>query len=114
VLFRSFLLRSFPGVRFDIPHFDLCFAAKRLGFRGGLKRLETEMGIERDEDVRGLDGYDAVRLWEHARSGSEEARSLLIKYNREDTVNLMGIAATLYERLRVSTGIGAYLSCGTS
>lgn len=109
-----FILRSFNGgVSFDMPHFDLCFAARRLGFKGGLKRLEVELGIERDEEVKGFDGYDAVRLWEHARRGSEEARSLLIKYNREDTVNLMGIAATLYERLRLSTGIEEYLSCGT-
>lgn len=109
-----FILRSFNGgVSFDIPHFDLCFAAKRLGFKGGLKRLETELGIGRDDDVKGLDGYDAVRLWEHARAGSEEARALLIKYNREDTVNLMGIASTIYERLRLSTGIEAYLACGT-
>ncbi len=109
-----FILRSFSGISFDMPHFDLCFAAKRLGFHGGLKRLEVELGIQRDDDVKGLDGYDAVRLWEHARKGSDQARALLVKYNREDTVNLLWIASTLYERLRLSTGIGEYLSCGTA
>ena len=36
----------------------------------------------------------------------------LITYNREDTVNLMQIAAILYDRLKQSTGIEEYLSCG--
>lgn len=107
-----FLLRSFPGVRFDIPHFDLCFSARRLGFHGGLKKLERSLEIERDEAVRGMDGYDAVKLWEHARRGSNEAMELLIKYNMEDTVNLLEISEILYDRLRQSTGIEECLSCG--
>jgi len=109
-----FMLRTFHGVRFDLPHFDLCFAARRLGFKGGLKRLEHDFGIERDESVQGLDGYDAVKLWEHARRGSCEARETLIKYNREDTVNLMRMAPVFYERLRQSTGIEEYLSCAVA
>jgi uncharacterized protein YprB with RNaseH-like and TPR domain len=107
-----FLLQSFRGVPFNIPHFDLCFAAKRLGLQGGLKKLEWELGIERNESVQGFDGYDAVRLWELARQGSSEARDLLIAYNREDTVNLMTIAEILYKRLRQSTGIERYLHYG--
>jgi uncharacterized protein YprB with RNaseH-like and TPR domain len=109
-----FMLRSFKGLKFDIPHFDLCFAARRLGFKGGLKKLEHEFGIERDESVRGLDGYDAVKLWELARRGSREALGTLIKYNREDTVNLMGMASVFYEKLRHSTGIEEYLACGVA
>jgi uncharacterized protein len=109
-----FVLRSFKGVHFDIPHFDLCYAAKRLGFKGGLKKLEHILGIEREESVRGLDGYDAVKLWELSRKGAHEALEQLIKYNREDTVNLMQIASIFYERLRQSTGIEEYLSCGVA
>lgn len=107
-----FMLKSFSGVRFDLPHFDLCFAAKRLGFEGGLKKLEHSMGIIREESVQGLDGYDAVKLWEAYRRGSSEALRRLLAYNREDTVNLMYIASVFYERLRQSTGIEEYLSGG--
>ncbi len=107
-----FLQRSFPEVRFDIPHFDLCFAAKRLGIRGGLKKIETLFGIERGEEVRGMDGYDAVRLWELSKRGSDEAKRLLLSYNREDTVNLHAIADILYRRLKQSTGIEEHLVCG--
>ena len=107
-----FLQRSFPEVLFSIPHFDLCFAAKRLGIRGGLKKIETLFEIERTEEVRGMDGYDAVRLWELAKRGDDEARRLLLSYNREDTVNLGKIAGILYQRLKQSTGIEEHLVCG--
>ncbi|MBI5102063.1 MAG: ribonuclease H-like domain-containing protein [Nitrospirae bacterium] len=109
-----FILKSFSGVRFEIPHFDLCFAAKRLGLEGGLKRLEQSLGIMREDAVVGLDGYDAVKLWEAYRRGSREALDLLITYNREDTVNLMHIASVFYDRLRQSTGIEEYLSSGVA
>jgi len=107
-----FLMRTFKGVRFDMPHFDLCYAAKKLGMNGGLKKLEASLDIERDEDVKGMDGYAAVKLWELARRGNDDAMRLLMLYNREDTVNLMKIAGILYQRLKQSTGIEEYLSCG--
>ena len=106
-----FLQKTFPGVRFDIPHFDLCFAAKKLGYRGGLKKLEGLLGIERDESVRGMDGYDAVRLWELAVRGDDSALRLLLTYNREDTVNLFAVAEKLYPQLKQSTGIEEFI-CG--
>jgi len=109
-----FLLRTFHDVKFDIPHFDLCFAAKRLGIKGGLKKIEQDFGIERDESVQGLDGYDAVKLWEHAKRGSHGALETLVRYNREDTVNLFRIAGIFYDMLRQSTGIEEYLSCGVA
>ncbi|GAB4388264.1 MAG: ribonuclease H-like domain-containing protein [Thermodesulfovibrionales bacterium] len=100
-----FLERSVPGLRVGIPHFDLCFGARKLGLKGGLKKIERTMGIAREESVRGMDGYDAVLLWERARRGSDEALELLVAYNREDTVNLMGIAEAVYSGLRGATGI---------
>jgi len=109
-----FLQRIFPELRFDIPHFDLCFAARKLGFKGGLKRLESELGIIRDISVKGMDGYDAVRLWEYAIRGSKEALDLLITYNREDTVNLLEIAERLYLMLKDSTGIKEFVNYGDS
>jgi uncharacterized protein YprB with RNaseH-like and TPR domain len=104
-----FLMRSIPDLKFDIPHFDVCFGSKRLGFKGGLKKLESEVGIMRDESVKGMNGYDAVKLWEHALRGSKEAMELLKLYNKEDTVNLFTIADIVYRRLRSLTGIEEYL-----
>lgn len=107
-----FLLRSLPGVRFDIPHFDLSFAAKRLEIKGGLKKLEGLFGIDREDVVRGMNGYDAVRLWEQAQKGSSEAMELLLTYNKEDTANLMLLADILYRKMKSSTGIEEYINCG--
>jgi hypothetical protein len=105
-------LRESLGIRLSIPHFDLCFAARRLGIQGGLKKLETLFGIEREDAVRGMNGYDAVKLWGHAERGSSEALDLLLIYNREDTANLMRLADILYRKLWDSTGIGDYLAHG--
>lgn len=104
-----FLMRAMPDMKFDKPHFDLCFGARKLGFQGGLKRLEIDLGIERPEAVKGMDGYDAVKLWAYASNGSTEALDLLIMYNREDTVNLFNMADIIYQRLRAQTGIDEYL-----
>ena len=104
-----FLAGGLPGFQSGMPHFDLCFGARRLGMRGGLKKIEVAMGIERPGDTVGMNGYDAVLLWERARRGDGRALELLVKYNREDTVNLWRIAHRVYGGLRDSTGIGRYL-----
>jgi uncharacterized protein YprB with RNaseH-like and TPR domain len=104
-----FLYNSIQGLRFDIPHFDLCFGARRVGLKGGLKKLETYLEIQRDEEVRGMNGYDAVLLWESAKRGNSRALDLLMLYNKEDTVNLFSIADIIYKRLKASTGIEEYL-----
>ncbi len=104
-----FLLRTFPGLRVDLPHFDLCFAARRLGLKGGLKGLEGCFGLKRDEAVHGMNGFDAVLLWHRYRRGSKEALDLLLSYNREDTKNLLPLSLTFYRMLRASTGIEEYL-----
>jgi hypothetical protein len=104
-----FLMRSMPGLKFDFPHFDICFGSRKIGFKGGLKKLETLLGIKRDECVKGLNGYDAVKLWEKARKGSKEALDLLRIYNKEDTVNLFEIADVVYRKLKSQTGIEEYL-----
>ncbi len=105
-----FLKRALPGFELNIPHFDLCFGAKKTGLKGGLKRIETELGIERGEDTKGMDGFDAVILWNQHLRGSTDALELLTKYNREDTVNLWSIADTIYGMLRESTGIDRYVN----
>jgi len=73
---------------FNHVHVDLRFPLSRLGFTGGLKRIEERLKIVRPEETQGLDGWDAVRLWREYEAGSREALELLLKYNREDIVNL--------------------------
>ncbi len=104
-----FLKRALPGIELPLLHFDLCLGARRLKITGGLKKIEYDFGIRRDDEVQGIDGYAAVKLWEQARAGSIAALDLLVQYNREDTVNLMHLAPRLYDLLRKSTGIEDYL-----
>jgi len=108
-----FLRSCFHGLRCDIPHFDLCFGARRIGLRGGLKKIEPYFGIQRQDEVKDMDGYDAVLLWQEAERGCSRALDLLTRYNREDTVNLFGIADIIYRRLKVLTGIEEYLASTT-
>lgn len=98
------LQRRFPDLKFDQIHFDLHPALGRLGFRGGLKRIEKELGICRSEQTDGLNGRDAVRLWRRfERYGDQDALDTLIAYNREDVVNMVRLAEIAYEGLFRST-----------
>lgn len=103
-----FLRNSFPDVKFNIPHFDLCIAARKLGIKGGMKKIEDFFGIPRDDSVKGFNGYDAVKLWRHCQKGSLEARQLLLNYNMYDTINLLRLADILYKMLRSRSGIDSY------
>jgi hypothetical protein len=94
-----YLRAKFPRLTLDQPHIDLCFAAKRVGLRGGLKRIEEALGLERAPELQGLDGWDAVRLWQASRRGSREALDLLIGYNEADTRNLLPLAQIVCARL---------------
>ena len=99
-----FLRAEFPQLRFDMPHFDLCLAGRRLGLRGGLKHLERELGIERDQALHGLDGMDAVRLWAQWRQGDRAALDLLLAYNAADTESLAPLAALIYKEMMLRFG----------
>ncbi len=105
-----FMESTLKDFRLDSPHFDLCFSLRKLGIRGGLKRIEGRFGIKRSGDLDGMDGYGAVLLWNRAKNGSKEALDQLVRYNREDTVNLWHIARETYGMLRESTGIMEHLS----
>ncbi len=104
-----FLKKCFPSFRLTMPHFDVCHGARRVGLRGGLKKLEISSGLSRAEDVKGMDGYDAVLLWRRWLRGETKALELLLQYNREDTVNLLPLAERIYRLLRASTGIEEFL-----
>jgi hypothetical protein len=91
--------RRFPELPFDQLHVDLCYALKRLGYRGGLKKIEVELGLARSDETQGLSGWDAVRLWREYRRGSREALDILLAYNREDVLNMRHLLAFTVERL---------------
>lgn len=98
------LTKRFHGLKFDQIHLDLCPTLRRVNIRGGLKKIEKELGIARGDDTDGLNGYDAILLWRrYERLGDEAALERLIAYNREDVVNLERLAEIAYEKLQVDT-----------
>jgi uncharacterized protein YprB with RNaseH-like and TPR domain len=108
------LIVTFNGTQFDLPvlkayfpeltlppvHVDLRFLLARLGFRGGLKKIEPRFGITRPDEVNGMDGYMAVILWDRYQRGDRTALDLLLKYNREDVVNLEVLMEEGFRRYR--------------
>jgi hypothetical protein len=98
---RYDLLVTFNGKSFDLPvierelgipvyqaQIDLRLFLHRLGYHGGLKRIERQWGIDREDEIAGLTGFDAVLLWARYRHGDAAALQRLIAYNRADVVNL--------------------------
>jgi uncharacterized protein YprB with RNaseH-like and TPR domain len=93
-----YLRAKFPRLALNHAHIDLCFAARRLGYRGGLKHLEVEFDIPRARDLLGLTGWDAVRLWQAGRLNGTSL-DLLLRYNEADCRNLERLADALCTRL---------------
>jgi uncharacterized protein YprB with RNaseH-like and TPR domain len=93
---------TYNGARFDLrfirdvldidlaeefEHVDLMFHCWKQNLYGGFKAVELQLGINRD--LQGISGYDAVLLWRnYRRYDDQDALDLLLKYNREDVVNL--------------------------
>ena len=91
------LLTTFPDLPLDQPHLDLCCLGRQLGYHGGLKSIETQLGIQRRAELQDMSGADAAHLWNRWRHGrDEEARERLLAYNLADCVNLEPLADTFY------------------
>ena len=99
-----FIKAKFPSIVFDQFHVDLRFALKNLGYSGGLKNIERQVGIERESDVSGFTGLDAIRLWKkYKRQDDEKALNLLVKYCIEDIENLEYLMDMSYKTLKDKT-----------
>lgn len=107
---------TYNGKTFDLPfirrdrripmdqaHIDLRYVLKSLGYRGGLKGCERQLGLHRD-DLDGVDGLFAVWLWdEFQHHRDERALETLLAYNVMDVVNLETLMVLAYnEKLRAT------------
>ena len=78
-------------------HTDLSVVCWEKGLKGGLKKIEKKLGIER-EDGGIRDGKEAMKMWrEYKRTGDLEILERLKAYNREDIVNLVLLEQKLAE-----------------
>lgn len=108
-IFDYDVLVTYNGKCFDIPfienyfliklphaHIDLRFVFHGLGYRGGLKGVERQLGLDRGE-LDGVDGYFAVLLWqEYTSRHNTRALDTLLAYNIQDTVNLEHLLVSAY------------------
>jgi uncharacterized protein len=98
------LLSQYPDLPLDQPHIDTCLLGRRLGYGGGLKAIERQLGIKRRQALEGMHGDDAVRCWNRWRySRDEHARMRLLRYNEADCINLQALTETFYRLMVQST-----------
>jgi uncharacterized protein YprB with RNaseH-like and TPR domain len=84
-----FLRAHFPEAYLDQAHIDLRFVLGSLGYKGGLKAIERNLGLNRDKAIQAVDGFEAVRLWHRYRHGDRSALEKLLLYNLTDVVNMV-------------------------
>lgn len=100
---------TYNGSRFDLPfingslgvdlesiasHHDLMYDCWKCNLKGGFKAVEEQLGIPRK--LKGIDGWDAVLLWrKYLEYNDDDALDLLLKYNREDVINLKALRERL-------------------
>jgi len=89
-----FLRAHFPEAKLDQAHIDLRFVLASLGYRGGLKLVERNLGLKRDAAIQGVDGFEAVHLWHRYRRGDRAALDRLVLYNLTDVANLLELVQT--------------------
>jgi uncharacterized protein YprB with RNaseH-like and TPR domain len=86
--------RLFSDLKSEFDHCDLLYMCRRRGLRGGLKVVEQRLGIARE--TVGISGWDAPRLWRRYEALDDlEALHTLLRYNREDVINLALLEAVL-------------------
>lgn len=103
------LLVTYNGKLFDIPfirneldislpqaHIDLRYPLAALGYKGGLKKIERCLGLEREGPVALLDGWCAIFLWQYYQQGEAAALETLLRYNLEDVIHLPALLALVY------------------
>ena len=89
-------IESYFGISLPHAHIDLRYILASLGYRGGLKGCEKQLGIARG-DLEDIDGYFAVLLWDDfQRNNNQKALETLLAYNIEDTVNLETLMVIAY------------------
>ncbi len=82
-----FIERYFD-IRLNQAHIDLRYVLASLGYRGGLKSCEAQLGFQRG-DLSDIDGFFAVLLWyDYLKNRNEKALETLLAYNIQDVLTL--------------------------
>jgi uncharacterized protein YprB with RNaseH-like and TPR domain len=86
------------GLRMPHAHIDLRYVLASLGYGGGLKGCEQQLGIDR-QGLADVDGFFAVLLWrDYVKRRNARALETLLAYNVLDVVNLETLMVLAYNQ----------------
>ena len=89
-------IESYLGISLEHAHIDLRYILASLGYKGGLKGCERQLGMDRGE-LADIDGFFAVLLWyEYVRNNNRKALETLLAYNIQDTITLERLMVIAY------------------
>lgn len=78
---------------------DLRYILSSLGYSGGLKACERQLGVRRSGILADVDGFFAILLWnEYNKSKNIRALETLLAYNIEDVLNLERLMVKAYNK----------------
>ena len=114
---ESSLLVAFNGNSFDIPfiensfnipeigcpYIDLRWICYHAGYSGGLKTIEKELFVTRPEDIKSIDGFEAVSLFLDWQNGNSLAKEKLVKYCQADVLSSYLVAIRLLDQFGICT-----------
>lgn len=87
----KFLEKTFKDLYLPPVHLDLRFFSRRVGLKGGQKKIEREIGFKRAKNLEELLGENAPVLWHKYRKGNNNALKKLIEYNHADVEGMKAI-----------------------
>ena len=82
--------------KITIPDVDLRYLCASLRWTGGLKQVESDLGLKRPRALSLLTGFDAPILWDKHCKGNPKALPTLLAYNCADVVSLRTIAQMVF------------------
>ena len=92
-----FLEKSFNIPFLNCPHIDIRWIAYHCGFKGGLKSIEQQLRIKRKNEIRDIDGEEAIRLFYEWQDGDLIAKNRLIEYCTTDVIATYVVAGKMIE-----------------
>lgn len=79
---------AFPQATFPVCHIDLRYLTRRVGLRGGQKKIEKAIGMYREDDILDMTGQQAPILWDQHLKGDPHALGTLVRYNYADVYGM--------------------------
>ncbi len=92
-------IEKYLGISMKHAHLDLRYILKRLGYSGGLKSCEHQLGIGRAGCLEDVDGFFAVLLWnDYKKKRRPKSLETLLAYNIQDVLSLEHLMIEAYNQ----------------